>query len=77
LKLKAELKRRNQFYWLDGNDTPFCPKCLETENRVIHLFRTVNSEVETYRDCLECTLKYVIKKARNKSGTTISLRMAG
>jgi hypothetical protein len=67
LKLKGELGRRDQFYWLEGDETPFCPKCWETENRTVHLYRTVDSEVETCWDCLKCALKYVVKKRRDNT----------
>lgn len=41
--LEAELKQRNslsfdgKLYWMEGDKTPFCPYCLEQNDRKLHL----------------------------------------
>ena len=39
LKFSKELQFKKPFFWLDGDDTPFCPGCWESKRAAIHLTR--------------------------------------
>ncbi|WOZ79487.1 hypothetical protein [Kosakonia sacchari] len=37
LEGKEELKFDSRLYWMDGDETPFCPVCKEKDNKLIHM----------------------------------------
>ena len=37
LKFSKELQFKNAFYWLEGDNAPFCPGCWESKRLPIHL----------------------------------------
>src|SRR5215469_15164064 len=37
LRLKREMKYKEPFYFVDGDDVPFCPACWESKSQPVHL----------------------------------------
>lgn len=35
--LHDKMKFRKPYYWMEGDDVPFCPKCWEENGKAIHL----------------------------------------
>jgi hypothetical protein len=71
-KLEADLAQRAQmmfkkpFYYQEGDDVPFCPKCFEHERLAIHLFLCNNFRW----DCRHCKSIYLdedVQKQRRNS----------
>ena len=61
LKEKNLLNFDGKLYWKEGDSTPFCPICFETENKFIHLTYnegyegTVEDEMQdAYHHCKFC-----------------------
>jgi hypothetical protein len=55
LHQKKSLKHDRMFYWLEGDQVPYCPHCYETEQKLIHLFsvRYLNNKNEHFQ-CNTC-----------------------
>jgi len=55
LAKRAAMQFRPPYYWKDGDETPFCPKCWEgKDRRDVHLTATIRNFVGVRRDCLHC-----------------------
>ena len=37
LRLKREMKYKEPFYFVDGDEMPFCPACWESKSQPVHL----------------------------------------
>jgi hypothetical protein len=46
------------YYFQDGDDVPFCPKCWETHGDAVHLPTPESSGHRTRRDCRVCKETY-------------------
>jgi hypothetical protein len=49
---KLEMKFRAPFWYVDGDDVPYCPRCWEAEARQVHLHGRVADGSRF--DCLNC-----------------------
>jgi predicted RNase H-like nuclease (RuvC/YqgF family) len=50
-----KLNRKNEFYYRENDEIPCCPRCYESEKKVIHLNKPpVPLETMTYYRCPEC-----------------------
>jgi len=64
LKLQLDLPARmhtrpqSDYYFLDGDDVPFCPKCWESRGNAIHLRAPVSAGGRTRRECRVCKETY-------------------
>lgn len=55
LKVAAELTFKDQFYWKEGDSTPFCPRCWEKNQQVIHVSPETTKAYDKIRTCPECS----------------------
>ena len=44
----SQMKRRAPFYFQDGDQDPFCTRCVETDRRRVHMIKTIRTE-QRYR----------------------------
>jgi vacuolar-type H+-ATPase subunit I/STV1 len=55
LQLQKALKFSSEgFYWIEGEQVPYCPRCWEVQRRVVHLFHAFTNEDKTRYDCPDC-----------------------
>ena len=56
LELPARMHARppSDYYFQDGDDMPFCPKCWESSGDAIHLQEPVRSGGRIRRECRAC-----------------------
>jgi len=54
LELKAELVFKSPYYFAEGDDVPFCPRCWEKDRVAIHVPTVKFDRVGRYRECPEC-----------------------
>jgi hypothetical protein len=58
LEIKEKMIFKKPFWYMDGDNTPFCPHCWENERKTIHLIGpTVTSFGPNY-DCPHCKQNY-------------------
>jgi hypothetical protein len=70
LGAKDSLRFKEPFYYMDGDEVPFCPKCWESKQKTIHLIRThISNDRGTRYDCPECSLSEMPK---GMPGTDVS-----
>ena len=72
LDLPARMHTRLQsdYYFLDGDDVPFCPKCWESHGNAIHLQASVSAAGRTRRECRVCKETYwdaAVTKGRSQA----------
>lgn len=59
LSLKAKMVFRKPIYWQEGDRTPFCPSCWESEGKAVHLVDgKQNGYGERVRTCVGCGREY-------------------
>jgi hypothetical protein len=51
-QLVAKLIRKDELYFLEGDPTPFCPRCVEVAHHSVHLSKT--SRIEIRRRVFAC-----------------------
>ena len=68
LDLKAKMTFRQPFYYQDGDDVPFCPRCYEKETEAVHVIS--RGATDTYWDCPACTRIYT--PGGNRNSNTLS-----
>ena len=42
---RSELTHKNGLYYMEGDESPFCPQCIESSGRRFHLQRTTKHEL--------------------------------
>jgi hypothetical protein len=62
LKLRKELVFREPFYWMAGDETPYCPSCWESKNSAGHLFYSHSNGYGEYWVCPTCKHQYDLKQ---------------
>lgn len=72
LDLPARMHTRPQsdYYFLDGDDVPFCPKCWESRGSAIHLQGPASAGGRTRRECRFCKETYwdaAVPKGRSQA----------
>jgi len=60
LKVAAELTFKDQFYWKEGDATPFCPRCWDKDRLAIHVSPEAVKGFQKLRTCPECSRDYVV-----------------
>jgi len=62
LIFKAGLTRKDELYWSEGDDSPFCPKCWEERTKAIHLISSfkprMNAASKPLWKCPSCNFSY-------------------
>jgi hypothetical protein len=58
LKFKGELVFREPFYWLQGDNTPYCPACWEDKQKVVHITYSHANSHGQYWQCPNCKTDY-------------------
>ena len=61
-KITKKMTFRNQLYYMDGDNEPFCPRCWESEKKAIHLHRNSKG---SYR-CKNCDNNYLTDEFRER-----------
>jgi hypothetical protein len=72
LDLSARMHTRpgSDYYFLEGDDAPFCPKCWESSGNAIHLQAPVSVDGRARRECRVCSETYwepAITKGRSQA----------
>ncbi len=61
LKFKEQLVFKDPVYYVDGDNTPYCPKCWEAEGSAIHL--TIDKDSDRgWSLCQKCKSNYYTKQ---------------
>lgn len=61
LTLKAKMTFKQPFYYQDGDDVPFCPRCFEKDAQAVHAILYSGSDTQRRWDCPECKRMYLIE----------------
>ncbi|HWZ80518.1 MAG TPA: hypothetical protein VNX87_28530 [Candidatus Sulfotelmatobacter sp.] len=61
LALNSKMNFKQPFYFQEGDDVPFCPRCFEKDKAAVHLFLEINREDLKRWDCHECESQYRIE----------------
>lgn len=64
LDKKQSLHFKEPFFYVDGDDVPFCPKCWESEEKAIHLTRSEWEKGITRHECKKCGFFHLPKGLR-------------
>jgi len=64
LRLKREMKYKEPFYFLDGDETPFCPACWESKSQLVHLSCLGEGPLTLRWTCPSCKHLYLVRKVR-------------
>jgi hypothetical protein len=72
LDLSARMHARpgSDYYFLEGDEAPFCPKCWESSGNAIHLQAPVSVDGRARRECRVCRETYwepAITKGRSQA----------
>ena len=72
LDLSARMHARpgSDYYFLEGDEAPFCPKCWESSGNAIHLQAPVSVDGRARRECPVCRETYwepAITKGRSQA----------
>ena len=62
LALKATMVFKAPFYFASDDPIPYCPRCWETKQTAIHLFKYLDRSDLTRWDCHDCNKSYRIEK---------------
>jgi hypothetical protein len=62
LALKAKMNFKQPFYFHEGDNVPFCPRCFEKETSAVHVVSIFDNEELTRWDCPACKETYLIEK---------------
>ena|SRR5690348_8741855 len=66
LRLNAELKFKEPFYWLGDDQTPFCAVCWEEGRKAIHVHYETSNNAKQYWTCPNCKTKYTSRGIPNR-----------
>lgn len=53
------LRFESPFYFAEGDEVPFCPKCWEADKKALHLPPPLNVMAGPRYDCVECESTYI------------------
>lgn len=68
VKLREAMKFKAPFYYQEGDDTPFCPSCFESnKHEAVHVTFIFENERDTRWDCPACKHNYLISKHRGRT----------
>jgi hypothetical protein len=72
LEFKGQLKFDKPFFWMDGDNTPYCPSCWEVKGIAVHLFQYYKNQEETRWDCTNCKQMFLIPSRQESSSAFFS-----
>jgi hypothetical protein len=58
LSAKMHMRPPSDYYFQDGDDSPFCPRCWEIDGNAVHLQAPVTSGGRIRRECPVCRETY-------------------
>ncbi len=61
LALREKMRFQQPFYFQEGDQVPFCPRCFEKDKSAVHLFLEINRADLKRWDCHECKSQYRIE----------------
>jgi hypothetical protein len=61
LALKTKMNFKQPFYFQEGDNVPFCPRCFEKDKTAVHLFLDINRDDLQKWECRECKSAYRIE----------------
>lgn len=64
LNLRANLVFDPPFYWLEGDQTPFCPSCWEDRHKAVHVVLVFDNPPYARLDCPVCKHEYGMTSVR-------------
>jgi len=59
LALKGKMTFRKPFYYMENDETPYCPKCWEADRKTIHLLGPTKVIAGPRYDCPECKQHFI------------------
>ena len=62
VRLKQEMIFKEPFYYCEGDETPHCPACWESKDRVVHVTFVFDGTDATRWDCPSCQQTYMVVK---------------
>lgn len=62
LALNGVMTFKQPFYFQEGDNVPFCPRCFEKDKAAVHLFLDINRDDLKRWDCRECKSTYRIEE---------------
>ena len=68
LRFKEQLEFRKPFYYAEGDDQPFCPRCWEKDRHGIHLAPELPRDWAYFRDCPDCKAAFKVRDQNLSSG---------
>jgi hypothetical protein len=77
VSLKQKMNFREPFFYQEGDNTPFCPSCWESQTTPVHIIFSYENEVETRWDCPSCKTMYLIPQNRRRTRTTFDTGSGG
>ena len=63
-RLKCEMKYKEPFYFVDGDEIPFCPACWDSKSQPVHLLCLGEGPVTNRWNCPSCEHLYLVRKGR-------------
>lgn len=64
LKFKEKLTFREPFYWLEKDQTPYCPGCWEDKHKAVHVIFAFDNARDARFDCPTCGHMYMVKSVK-------------
>ncbi len=61
LALQGKMTFKEPFYFQEGDNVPFCPRCFEKDKASVHLFLQINRADLRKWECRECKSGYQIE----------------
>jgi hypothetical protein len=61
LKFSREPKFKAPFYWLHGDNNPFCPGCWDSKHLAIHVTDSWDPVRYTHKECPACKHHYAVR----------------
>ncbi len=61
LRFNKELVFKRPYYWLEGDNTPFCASCWESKRMAVHVVDTFDPVRHEHKECPTCKQKYELR----------------
>jgi len=58
LSFQGKMVFRKPFYYSEGDESPFCPRCWESERKAIHLLGPFEDLAEQLYECPQCKISH-------------------
>jgi hypothetical protein len=60
LDIRDTMHKRGEYFYRDGDEEPFCPKCWQKDEKAVYLSTQKTSETYgKYRQCIVCTGMFI------------------